>query len=125
MADPIQELLAAGVLPTDSLPGTSRYRDVGIATYGEQPDAVAYYRRRLCRPRSATACCATSRCARATGATCSRTPSSATRPCGGVWPTLRECSTTELEQPAGRWVRVTLAADPRPQSATDGGPEDA
>lgn len=47
MADPIQAMLAAGVVPTDGLPATSRYRDVGTATYGVESDAITYYRRRL------------------------------------------------------------------------------
>jgi hypothetical protein len=47
MADPIQAMLAAGLVPTDDLPPSSRYKNVGTATYGAEPDAVSYYRRRL------------------------------------------------------------------------------
>jgi hypothetical protein len=47
MSDPIQAMLAAGLVPTDDLPATSRYRDVGTATYGSETDAITYFRRRL------------------------------------------------------------------------------
>ena len=50
MTDPIQAMLAAGLVPTEGLPATSRYRDVGTATHGTGPDAVTYYRRRLVPP---------------------------------------------------------------------------
>ncbi len=126
MADPIQELLAAGVLPTDSLPGTSRYRDVGIATYGEQPDAVAYYRRRLVPPPERHRLL---RHVQVREGDRRDLLAHAQLGDAALWWRLADAQgvldPTELEQPAGRWVRVTLAADPRPQSATDGGPEDA
>ena len=53
MADPLQQLLSAGVVPQLSLPPTSRYADVGIAHYapesepGVEPVPVAFLRRRL------------------------------------------------------------------------------
>lgn len=56
MTDLVQELLSAGVVPTNNLPATSRYRDVGTAEYapptepGDEPRTIAYYRRRLCPP---------------------------------------------------------------------------
>jgi hypothetical protein len=50
MPDPLQELLAAGAIPTTSFPPTSRYSGVGIDTWdpgsGEPP--VPFLRRRLC-----------------------------------------------------------------------------
>lgn len=54
MPDPILAMLAAGVVPTTSLPANSRYVDVGAATYvpavppGEEPVPLPYIRRRLC-----------------------------------------------------------------------------
>lgn len=53
MADPLQQLLSAGVVPQLSLPPTSRYADVGIAHHapeaepGVEPVPVAFLRRRL------------------------------------------------------------------------------
>lgn len=54
MPDPLQQLLGAGVVPTTSLPPTSRYADVGTATHApaargadEEPTPVAYFKRRL------------------------------------------------------------------------------
>jgi len=53
MPDPLQALLSAGVVPSVSFPPTSRYVDVGIATYapapapGEESVPVAFLRRRL------------------------------------------------------------------------------
>lgn len=50
MPDPLQELLAAGALPTTSFPPTSRYAHVGVDAWdpgtGEPP--VPFLRRRLC-----------------------------------------------------------------------------
>lgn len=57
MPDALQALLAAGLTPSDALPPSSRYRDVGIARYqppavdpagDDDPTPVPYYRRRLC-----------------------------------------------------------------------------
>lgn len=57
MPDPLQALLAAGAVPTLSLPPTSRYAGVGVtalvrpAAPGEEPaPPVPYFRRRLCPP---------------------------------------------------------------------------
>jgi hypothetical protein len=53
MPDPLQALLAAGMVPTASLPASSRYVGVGQTTYertpapGEDPVPLAYFRRRL------------------------------------------------------------------------------
>ncbi|MEA2387111.1 MAG: hypothetical protein QOJ22_1285 [Thermoleophilaceae bacterium] len=50
MPDPLQELLAAGAVPTTSFPPTSRYADAGDDAWdpgnGEPP--VPFLRRRLC-----------------------------------------------------------------------------
>jgi hypothetical protein len=50
MPDPLQELLAAGAVPTTSFPPTSRYAEVGVDAYdpGGGAPAVPYLRRRLC-----------------------------------------------------------------------------
>ncbi|MCU7820362.1 hypothetical protein [Kitasatospora sp. DSM 101779] len=55
MPDPLQALLAAGAVPTASLPPTSRYAEVGVTVHvrqvgpGEEPaPPVPYFRRRLC-----------------------------------------------------------------------------
>jgi hypothetical protein len=53
MSEHLQALLGAGVVPTASFPPTSRYADVGVATYqrspapGEEPVPIAFLRRRL------------------------------------------------------------------------------
>lgn len=53
MADPIQELLSAGLVPTTEFPPTSRYAGVGLATHvpdagpGEEAVPVVHLRRRL------------------------------------------------------------------------------
>jgi hypothetical protein len=50
MPDPLQELLAAGAVPTTSFPPTSRYADVGVDAYdpGSGDPPVAFLRRRFC-----------------------------------------------------------------------------
>jgi hypothetical protein len=51
--DPLQALLAAGMVPRVAFPPTSRYADVGVASHvpdaapGEEPVPVAFIRRRL------------------------------------------------------------------------------
>jgi hypothetical protein len=48
--DPLQELLAAGAVPTTTFPPTSRYADIGVDAFdpgGDQP-AVPFLRRRFC-----------------------------------------------------------------------------
>jgi hypothetical protein len=48
--DPLQELLAAGAVPTTTFPPTSRYGDLGVDAFdpgGDQP-AVPFLRRRFC-----------------------------------------------------------------------------
>jgi len=50
MSDPLQELLAAGAVPTTTFPPMSRYAQVGVDTWdpgGGRP-AVPYLRRRFC-----------------------------------------------------------------------------
>ncbi len=50
MADPLQELLAAGAVPTTTFPPTSRYADVGIDAWdrGDGAPPVPFLRMRLC-----------------------------------------------------------------------------
>jgi len=56
MPDPIQELLAAGAVPTSALPSTSRYAGTGIRVYmtpagpGREGRAVPFLGRRVCPP---------------------------------------------------------------------------
>ena len=50
MPDPLQALLAAGVVPTTSFPPTSRYAGIGVEAWdpgGGRP-RVPYLQRRLC-----------------------------------------------------------------------------
>jgi hypothetical protein len=50
MPDPLQELLAAGAVPTTTFPPTSRYAEVGVEAFdpGDGSPPVAYLRRRFC-----------------------------------------------------------------------------
>jgi hypothetical protein len=50
MPDPLQELLAAGAVPTTTFPLTSRYATVGVEPWdpGNGDPQVPYLRRRLC-----------------------------------------------------------------------------
>ena len=50
MTDPLQELLAAGAIPTTSFPPTSRYAGVEVAAWdpGTGSPKIAYLRRRFC-----------------------------------------------------------------------------
>jgi hypothetical protein len=50
MPDPLQELLAAGALPTTSFPPTSRYATTAVAEWdpGDGQPRVPYLQRRLC-----------------------------------------------------------------------------
>ena len=74
MPDPLQELLAAGAVPTTTFPPTSRYADVGVDAWdpGGGGPPVPFLRRRFCpraeRLRAAVRGRASSR---ATAATCS------------------------------------------------------
>jgi hypothetical protein len=126
MVDPIQAMLAAGVVPTESLPGTSRYRDVGTATYGEQPDAITYFRRRLVPPPERHPLLHYVQVREG-----DRRDLLAHAQLGdaALWWRLADAQgvldPADLEQPPGRWVRITLAAEPRPQANVDGVGEDA
>jgi hypothetical protein len=50
MPDPLQELLAAGAVPTTTFPPTSRYSEVGVDAWepGGGLPAVPFLQRRLC-----------------------------------------------------------------------------
>jgi hypothetical protein len=50
MPDPLQELLAAGAVPTTSFPPTSRYAEVGVDAWeaGDGNPPLPFLRRRLC-----------------------------------------------------------------------------
>lgn len=126
MVDPIQAMLAAGVVPTESLPGSSRYKDVGTATYGVQPDAIRYFRRRLVPPPEQHRLLHYVQVREG-----DRRDLLAHAQLGdpALWWQLADAQgvldPSELERPPGRWVRVTMAADARPQAAGDGAGDDA
>jgi hypothetical protein len=126
MVDPIQAMLAAGVVPTDSLPATSRYRDVGTAAYGAEPDAIAYFRRRLVPLPERFQLLSYVQVREG-----DRRDLLAHQQLGdaALWWRLADAQgvldPADLEQPPGRWVRVTLQADPRPQAGADGVGDDA
>lgn len=50
MPDPLQELLAAGAVPTTAFPPTSRYAVIGVTAYdpGGGAPPVPFLRRRFC-----------------------------------------------------------------------------
>jgi hypothetical protein len=50
MPDPLQELLAAGAVPTTTFPPTSRYAEAGVDAWdpGDGSPPVAFLRRRFC-----------------------------------------------------------------------------
>jgi hypothetical protein len=50
MPDPLQELLAAGAVPTTAFPPTSRYADVGVDAYlpGDGTPPIPFLHRRFC-----------------------------------------------------------------------------
>ena len=52
MTDVLQELLAAGLVPTTSFPPTSRYAGIPVGAHdpGDGSAPVPYLRRRLCPP---------------------------------------------------------------------------
>jgi hypothetical protein len=122
MADPIQAMLAAGVVPTEGLPGTSRYRDVGTTTYGEQPDAVTYFRRRLVPAPDRHRLLHHVQVREG-----DRRDLLAHAHLGdaALWWRLADAQgvldPADLERPPGRWVRITLPAELRPPSVDEGG----
>lgn len=111
MADPLQELLAAGAVPTVSFPPTSRYAEVGVDSWdpGDGRPPVPYLRRRLCPlpERFATLY----ETAVVEG---DRRDLLAHRHLGGaeLWWRLADANgvvdARDLERPVGRQVRVTL-----------------
>lgn len=75
--DPIQALLGAGVVPSVAFPPTSRYAQVGVATYarvaapGEEPVPVAFLRRRLAPSPNVSPCSTSTAASSATAVTSS------------------------------------------------------
>lgn len=126
MIDPIQAMLAAGVVPTESLPGSSRYRDVGTATYGEEPDEVRHFRRRLVPPPEQHRLLHHVQVREG-----DRRDLLAHAHLGdaALWWRLADAQgvldPVELERPPGRWIRITTAADPRPQGSGEWVGDDA
>jgi hypothetical protein len=116
--DALRALLAGGGIPTLSLPPTSRYVDVGVATHtppvarGEQPVPVAFLRRRLIpRPERFSTLYVVS-CEEG-----DRRDLLAARHLGDpeLWWRLADANVVmdpaELAAPVGRVLRVTLPAD--------------
>lgn len=131
MVDPIQAMLALGVVPGDSLPGTSRYRDVGVATYDlptqDLPtDEVAYFRRRLVPPPEQHRLLHYVQVREG-----DRRDLLAQAQLGDPawWWRLADAQgvldANELEEPPGRWIKVTLPADSRPQATGEAVGDDA
>ena len=124
MADPLQQLLSAGVVPQHSLPPTSRYADVGIAHHvpdaepGVEPVPVAFLRRRLVPRPERFSTLYEVRCVEG-----DRRELLAARHLGDVelWWRLADANglidPAEMTEPPGRVLRVTLPADMR---GTDG-----
>lgn len=127
MPDPIQAMLAAGVVPTETLPSTSRYRDVGTTTYGDDADGIAYFRRRLVPAPERHALLHLVQVREG-----DRRDTLAHAQLGDahLWWRLADAGgvldPSAIEGPPGRWIRVTLPADVRPQAGATGaeGPGD-
>ena len=124
MADPLQELLAAGAVPTTSLPADEPLRR-GVAVDAWDPGAGEPRRCRSCaggsaRARTASRCSTRCGSSRATAATCSRRATSATPE---LWWRLADANGVvdprELTDAVGRRLRVTLARG-RPGERRDG-----
>jgi hypothetical protein len=111
MPDPLQELLAAGAVPTTSFPPTSRYADAEVAAWdpGDGRPPVPYLRRRLCPPPERFALLYEVRVVEA-----DRRDLLAARHVGDVelWWRLADANGVldprELERPIGRRLRITL-----------------
>lgn len=124
MMDPIQAMFAAGAIPTESLPATSRYRDVGTAEHGEPANAVAYFRRRFVPPPERHSLL---HFVQVREGDRRDLLSHAHLGDAALWWQLADANGVleprDLERPAGRWIRVTLPHEPRPQgrSSAEGG----
>lgn len=115
--DPLQALLSAGVVPSVSYPPNSRYAEVGIAAYahtpapGEEPVPVAFLRRRLVPKPERFALLHEYSCVER-----DRRDLVAAAQFGDpeLWWRLADANgvidPTEMTEPAGRVLRVTLAA---------------
>lgn len=120
MADPLQQLLSAGVVPQLALPPTSRYADVGIAHHvpdtepGVEPVPVAFLRRRLVPRPERFSTLYEVRCVEG-----DRRDLLAARHYGDaeLWWRLADANgvidPTGMASPPGRVVRVTLPVDMR------------
>ena len=114
MPDPLQELLAAGAVPSTSFPPTSRYAGIDTDAWdpgnGEPP--VPYLRRRLCPRAERFAMLYEIRVVEA-----DRRDLLAARHAGDaeLWWRLADANGAvdprELEGPVGRRLRITLPAD--------------
>ena len=111
MPDPLQELLAAGAVPTTTFPPTSRYGDAGVDAFdpGGGAAAIPYLRRRFC-PR-AEGFAALYEIGIVEG---DRRDNLAARHAGGaeLWWRLADANgivdPRDLEAPVGQRLRVTL-----------------
>lgn len=112
MMDPVQAMLAAGVIPTDGLPPTSRYVSVGTATRGIDPNTLVYYRRRLVPAAERHPLL---RHLRLTEGDRRDLIAHVQLGDAALWWRLADAADVldprDIEGPPGRWIRITLAAD--------------
>jgi hypothetical protein len=114
MPDPLQELLAAGAVPTTTFAPTSRYASVGVNAWnpgGGRPP-VAYLRRRLCPSAERFALLSEARITEG-----DRRDVLAARYFGDaeIWWRLADANglvdPRDLTEPVGRPLRITLPED--------------
>jgi hypothetical protein len=114
MPDPLQELLAAGAVPTTTYPPTSRYALVGVTVWdpGNDRPPVAYLRRRLCPSAERFALLSEARITEG-----DRRDVLAARHFGDaeLWWRLADANSVvdprSLTEPVGRALRITLPED--------------
>lgn len=116
--DPLSALLSGSAVPAVSLPPTSRYADVGIATYtpavrpGEDPVPIAFFRRRFVPDPGRHATLYRVSCTEG-----DRRDLLAARHAGdaALWWRIADANRVfdpaTMTQPVGRVLRITLAAD--------------
>jgi hypothetical protein len=114
MADPLQQLLAAGALPTTTFPPTSRYAQTAVEAWdpGDGSPAVPYLARRFCPRAERFALLYELRIAEG-----DRRDLLSARNLGGaeLWWQLADANGAvdprDLTRPLGRALRITLPAD--------------
>ena len=125
MPDPIQAMLAAGVVPSSDLAPTSRYAGVGTTTTPVGEEEVVHFRRRwVPAPEDHPLL----RQVMVRQGDRRDTVAHAELGDAYLWWRLADADggldPDHLTRPPGRWVRITLAADPRHGSAADQGLEE-